>query len=440
MHRLTLAMIVKNENTYHFRQCLESIAPYIDYYIIADNGSTDGTQQFIKDFFSERGIEGEVHDVEWVNFGHNRSEVLEMCKGKTEFTIMLDADDYIEGRPALNVDTMRKQDLDGWGLRIKRGDFTWWRNQVFRADSDWCYVGVLHEYAMCKKENPKFGRIDGDYHLEARTLGARNKKEDGSDLDFKEKYAKDAEVLLSALTNPDDPAYEPNNGRYQFYLGQSYFDSQQWEKAEEAYGKRAAMGGWLEEAFYSCFRVAICKMFQDKPWPECQDTLLQAWNMKPDRAEPLYQLAKIHRLNGNPRLGYLFSKMATDIKYPANDILFIDENVYSWMVLDEFASTAFYIGDFENGYRACEILIDKINKGQIPPDHHERIRTNHAAYAEKIRGAATQDFAIKQRIKEEREKQKKIRMEQQKKTSESKKVAKNRSKEKARRKAKASQA
>ena len=34
MHKLTLAMIVKNENVDHFKQCLESVTPYIDYYII----------------------------------------------------------------------------------------------------------------------------------------------------------------------------------------------------------------------------------------------------------------------------------------------------------------------------------------------------------------------------------------------------------------------
>lgn len=434
MRKLTLAMIVKNENTDHYRQCLESVAPLIDYYVIADNGSTDGTQQFIKDFFDAKGIEGEVHDVKWVNFGHNRTEVLEMCKGKTEFIIMVDADDYIMGTPEIDIDKMRESGIDGWGLRIKRGDFTWWRNQIFRTDSDWHYVGVLHEYAACRKEGPTYGRIEGRYHLEARTLGARNKNEDGTAIDFKDKYARDAETLLSAVSNPDDPAYEPENARYWFYLGQSYFDSQQWEKSEEAYAKRASMGGWIEEAFYSCFRVAICKMFQEKPWPECQDTLLQAWNMKPDRAEPLYQLAKIHRLNNNPRLGYLFSKAATEIRYPTNDILFIDDNVYRWMVLDEFASTAFYVGDFQNGYRACEVLVDKINRGEIPPEHHERIRNNHAAYAEKIKELQFQDLSMKQKMKDVQDQSKKRRMEQQRKSSESKKVAKNRAREKARRK------
>ena len=384
MRDLTLAMIVKNENTDHFRQCLESVCSLIDYYIICDNGSTDGTQQMIKEFFEEKGIEGEVHDVEWVNFGYNRTEALKMCEDKTKYILMVDADDYIVGKPDVNISRMDEEGLDGYGLRIKRGEFTWWRNQIFRASSSWSYKGVLHEYAHCDKQNPVFGRILGDYHIEARTLGARNKKDDGSDLGAQEKYSRDAEILEKALNDPNDPAYEPDNSRYQFYLAQSYFDSQQYDKAEEAYKKRASMGGWKEEVFYSIFRVAICKMLQNQPWPEVQDNLLQAWNFKPDRAEPLHQLARIHRLNGNPNLGYMFAKIATDIKYPQNDILFISEEVYSWLVIDEFAATAYYVNDFENGFKACNILMDKLNKGIIPKEHEDRIKQNFQFYKDAL--------------------------------------------------------
>ena len=95
---LTLSMIVKNE-THIITECLESVAPYIDYWIIADNGSTDGTQQLIKDFFEEKGIPGELHEVEWVNFGHNRTEALKMCDGKADYIFMIDADDKLVGKP-----------------------------------------------------------------------------------------------------------------------------------------------------------------------------------------------------------------------------------------------------------------------------------------------------------------------------------------------------
>ena len=368
---LTLSMIVKNE-THIITECLESVAPYIDYWIIADNGSTDGTQQLIKDFFEEKGIPGELHEVEWVNFGHNRTEALKLCDGKADYIFMIDADDILVGKPNFDF----SDEKDGYALRIKRGDFTWWRNQVFKTGLNWGYKGVLHEYADCEdKKPPNCGRITTDgYFIDARTLGARNKKEDGTDLDAIEKYSKDAEVLEEAIKE------EPDNTRYQFYLAQSYFDSQQWDKAEEAYSKRASMGGWMEEVYYAIFRVGMCKMLRKQPWQDCQDVFLQAWNIKPNRAEPLYHLARIHRNNGNPHLGYLFAKSAIDIPYPEHDILFINDDVYNWLILDEFAATAYYVNDFEKGYIASKRLADLVNMGKIPEQHKDRILGNLKHY------------------------------------------------------------
>ena len=374
MHKISLSMIVKNENHDHFRECLESVVPYIDYWVIADNGSTDGTQDFIREFFEEKGIPGELHEVEWVNFGHNRTEALTLCDGKAEYSLMIDADDRIVGK----MELPKKMDMDGYSVKIKRGDFTWWRNQIYKTGIGWKYVGVLHEYAACEKEDGeqlKIERINGDYHLDARTLGSeRNIGEDGGSVGAVEKYGKDAEMLEKALLE------EPENTRYQFYLAQSYFDSQQWEKAEEAYAKRAKMGGWMEEVFYSIFRVGIIKMIQQKAWPDCQDTFLQAWNVWPHRAEPLYQLAKIHRLNGNPRLAHMFAKQALEIPYPAGDILFIADDMYKWQLLDEFAAVAFYANDFENGVQASLALQKMCNDGVIPESEHARMHDNVEHY------------------------------------------------------------
>ena len=38
------------------RRMLESCYKYIDYWVVQDNGSTDGTDQIVKDFFEEKGV------------------------------------------------------------------------------------------------------------------------------------------------------------------------------------------------------------------------------------------------------------------------------------------------------------------------------------------------------------------------------------------------
>ena len=47
-----------NNESHVIERMLESVYPYIDYWVIQDNGSTDGTQDIIKNFFNEKGIPG----------------------------------------------------------------------------------------------------------------------------------------------------------------------------------------------------------------------------------------------------------------------------------------------------------------------------------------------------------------------------------------------
>jgi len=363
MHKLCLSMIVKNE-THIIKECFDTIAQYVDYWVIVDTGSTDGTQDFIKNYFAEKGIPGELHERPWVGFGHNRSEALALCDGKADWAWMIDADDFIEGQ--FQFPTNIPDEVDGWALKFARGEFEWWRTQIFRTGRSWKYVGILHEYPNIEGKQPNIAKLDGKYQIVARTLGARNK-----DIDPVEKYKKDAELLEKALID------EPTNVRYQFYLAQSYFDSQQWEKAEEAYRKRIEMGGWEEEQFYAAYRLAMCKGLLNKPWIEIQQAFLEAWELRPIRAEPLHQIAKIYRLMNHPRLAFLYAKMALDLPYPEHDILFVSADVYKYAILDEIASTAFYAGKPHMGYAACKKLL---TENLLPESHVERVQNNMQQY------------------------------------------------------------
>ena len=166
---------------------------------------------------------------------------------------------------------------------------------------------------------------------------------------WRKKYLADAETLLDCLTNPENENYEPDNHRYFFYLAQSYFDGGDFAKAKEWYEKRAEKGGWEEEQWYSVMRVAMCMTNLGEKWQDTQDVFLQAYNLRHTRVEPLFNLARIHRLNGNPKLGYLFAKMGCQIPLPPNDVLFVAKDIYAWQIFDELASTAWYVGDMQSG-------------------------------------------------------------------------------------------
>jgi glycosyltransferase involved in cell wall biosynthesis len=366
--KIVLSMIVKNE-THIIKECFDSLYKFIDYWVICDTGSTDGTQELIKQYFAEKGIPGELHQHEWQDFATNRTAALKLCDGKGDYAWMIDADDYLVGQ----MNFPHNLNFDGYSVRIKRGNFEWWRNQIFKTGIGWCYEGVLHEYAHCpNKADLSLAKLDmPGYHVEARTEGgARNKG-----ITPTEKYSKDAIVLEKALEK------EPLNSRYQFYLAQSYFDSQQWEKSFDAYEKRAKMGGWEEEVYYSLFRMAIIAMMQQKPWEQVINLFLGAYNYRPCRSEPLFHISRIYRLNGYPRIAHIYAKMGLTIPLPKWDILFISQDNYEWQLLDELASTAYYVHNFEEGLQACKTLL---SDGKIPSSEIQRLQTNLAEYEKKV--------------------------------------------------------
>ena len=86
-------MIVKNE-AHIIQRCLDSVRPFIDHWLIVDTGSTDGTQQLIRQHL--RDLPGELFERPWKNFGHNRTEALELARGRADYLFVIDADEVLQ--------------------------------------------------------------------------------------------------------------------------------------------------------------------------------------------------------------------------------------------------------------------------------------------------------------------------------------------------------
>lgn len=367
MHKLALSMIVKNEAP-NIQRCLESVAPFINYYVICDTGSTDNTKEIIKSFFDSKGIPGEVLDHEWKDFGHNRSLAIEACEGKAQWALMIDADDMISG--TLPVEKFNDE-LDGYVVKIQRGEFVWYRAQLFNiGKTKWWYEEPLHEYAICRQPM-NVQKLEGDYAWDVRTEGCRS-RQFGNDI---EKYKNDYEILKKYL------AEDPKQPRKQFYAAQSAFDSRMFDIAEQEYIKRAELESWPEEVYFSWLRVGMCRAILEKPIEMITDAMMRAYETKPDRAESLYHLSCIYRKYGRPRNAFLVASMGLTIPPPQNDILFVDMANYRWGLLDEVATTAFYVGKYHMGLAACEKLL---SEPYLPEEHRPRVENNKNAYINAI--------------------------------------------------------
>ena len=143
-------------------------------------------------------------------------------------------------------------------------------------------------------------------------------------------------------------------------------------------------------------------------WPEIKEAYLEAYNFRPTRAEPLYEISRAYRSMDKPRLAYLYAKIGVEIQYPQTDILFIAQDVYEWKMLDEFSSTAFYINDFMNGFQACKILVES---NRFPESEKERIVQNYKIYEQQL-------MQMQSQVEAQMNEQKRVEAEQKKKEKE----------------------
>ena len=343
-------MIVRNE-AHIVTEVLDGVAPYISGWVIVDTGSEDGTQNLIRRQMATLGIAGELHERPWRNFGHNRSEALGLAQGHGDYIWVIDADDLVVGTPDFGG-----LSADVYQLRYG-AEFTYWRRQLFRDGMAWHYTGAVHEYPDCAGPFDE-QRLQGDYYIESRRLGARSRDP--------QKYARDAELLLAEVRrNPDDT-------RSVFYLAQSYYDAGDFASARDWYGQRAEMGGWDEEVYLALFRRAQAMSELDAHWPDVQHAYLQAWEFRPTRAEPLHAIAHRYRRDQRYRLGYLFAERATQIPQP-DDTLFVDADVYAWRAVDEQAVCASWIGKHAEAFTLCRHLL---GRSDVPPQDRQRIAAN----------------------------------------------------------------
>ncbi|MCK7495396.1 MAG: glycosyltransferase [Comamonadaceae bacterium] len=328
-------MIVKNE-AHVIRRCLDSVRAHVVHWVIVDTGSTDGTQAVIREHF--RGVPGELHERPWRDFGHNRSEALELARGKAEYVLVMDADH------ALRVpDGYAFRDLaaDGYMLSHRYAG-TEYRLPILLADRiRWRYEGVLHEYVT--PDTPHgFEPLAGPW-IEVFHEGVLRSRDP-------ETYRKDVAILETAL------AKDPGNARYAFYLAQSLRDAGDPVRARAAYRRRATMGGWEDERWYALYQAALLDERLGEPPGTVQHAYLTAYALRPARCgaarrtRALPQIAR--RVGARSPVRASRGRAAR----PA-DGLFIDDAAYAWRALDELAIAAWYVGARDEGRRAAQRLI-----------------------------------------------------------------------------------
>lgn len=369
-NRICLNMIVKNESRI-IERCIKSVYHLIDTWCIVDTGSTDGTQEIIKELLKDKP--GELIENPWVNFGHNRNEALQLAKKWGEWTLLTDADmvlvDTGFSKEQLNLDVC------GYDVEQDNGGTRYYNFRLLNSSKDWQCIGVTHEYYSPKDGMKQRGVLN--------TLSFNDISDGGSKGD---KFTRDIALLEQGLID------EPANHRYMFYLAQSYRDTAQYDKAIEWYAKCSECTTWDEEKFFASYMVGWCmgaRTEQDENSYTIEEIAAQcfkAWMLRPWRVEPIYQLAMEYKRRQMWQHAYQMLKICASTDYPAADLLFIAAGIYEGMSTDEFAVAAYWAGKYEDSSSACQRLIES----GYNPVHLPRIRKN-LWYSENARGAYSKE-------------------------------------------------
>ena len=351
-YTICLNMIVKNES-HIIVKTLENLCSYVDFdaYFISDTGSTDNTMDLIRAFFKERGVPGVIEQVEWRDFGFNRTLSLQMAFNKTDYLFIFDADDSIHG------DFRMPRELTHDAYQLKLGQsFIYLRTLIVNNRKRWRFVGVLHEYIACVDKEESSTAIQGDYYVESGRGGSRNKDPN--------KYINDATVLERGFHEEMGNGANGGGGdralaeRYSFYCAQSWMDAgpAYIDKAIDWYLRVLTQNNWAQEKYYS----ALCLGdLYNKKGDKYNSVKYYCKTIEYDeeRIEGVASVMEILRADGNHvMVNALYHKYKSYNKFPQNK-LFLTTDKYHDVVEYNNSISAFYISDKRSGYDCCKTIL-----------------------------------------------------------------------------------
>ncbi len=344
---LGLAMIVRNEAAV-IERCLRSIKDHIGYWTIIDTGSTDGTPYIIRELLSE--IPGALYDRPWVDFGHNRTELMELARGTAQQLVLLDADMVVliggDGVSSIDIEADINELLVSGGVEYKMP-------YIVHGDRPWRFHGSTHEY------------LDGDFEKRTHFVNGVSFFHHGDGGFKSDKFVRD-EILLRRQIRS-----EPDNPRWYFYLAQTRQNLGDSEGAIAAFRRRIELGGWDEEVFWSL--LSIGELLEARgDWPEATIALLAAWEFRPTRAESLMVLASGFRSRNMYATAKIYAELGQNIPLP-QDRLFVRRWVYDWGLDFEQSVAGWWMGSTEAARTTWQTLLARTDLDEA---HRDAIESN----------------------------------------------------------------
>jgi tetratricopeptide (TPR) repeat protein len=367
-NKVILLLMIKNESKI-IERCLGRALEFVDAISILDTGSTDNTVELCNTYLADKGKPFKVTVEPFKNFGYNRTVSFERAQAfcreigwnaDLTYALAVDADMVIKPQAAFKD---YKMTAAGYCLIQQNSSLKYYNMRLMRCSYDWKCIGSTHEYwSGDPRENIPYEV----FHIE--DIGDGGCKSD--------KFERDVRLLTGDINE------DPNNGRAYFYLAQSLKDLGKFEEAIKNYKKRIAIGGWIEEVWYSYYQIAKC--YESLKLPEKMEAwALKAFKYNPRRAESLYYLTKYFRIVSDHHKAYHYYLKGRGIPYPKDDVLFIEHDVYNGLFDYENTILACYV----NGRTKMDGLNDLVNYINNRTHHLDNTWDNLHYYIDSLNSA-----------------------------------------------------
>lgn len=156
------AMVANEANT--ITRMLNSCYKHIDYWVIQDNGSTDGTQDIIKAFFAEKNIPGFLYETEWQYPGYNRDHTLQTClkaDHNCDWILRMDADEQLAVDDTFDWSILEDKSIDSFNVPAFSSGTVYFRTWLWNSNRPWFFAhDKRHETIHLPDVGENFRRVN----------------------------------------------------------------------------------------------------------------------------------------------------------------------------------------------------------------------------------------------------------------------------------------
>jgi len=344
---INLCIMVKNGGESLEKMLIENLN-IIDRWTILDTGSTDNTVDNINKILVGKK-KGNLYQESFINFRESRNRCLDLAKETCKFNLMLDDTYIIKGdlRNFLN-EVRGDQFSNSFSLRLVDDTLECITNRITKSKDKLRYIYTMHEVVQTENNVNACIPKDVSYIFEEKDEYMKKRTHD------RLKY--DLECLYEMIKDPD------HDSRHLFYLGQTYYLLEDYEKSAEFFHKRAFCknDGFLEEKYDALFQYGfICNFKLNKSWEECEK-IYNLYNEKqPSRPEGFFYIGYHYYISNEKSIAFNYFKKAFEIGFPYNQQYSLRPNISFGHVPYFLCELCYIFQDYRLGYNAYLLYLQK---------------------------------------------------------------------------------